>query len=108
MPYLDFNTSNFLSVAPGVVLRPLWGEKIMLVRVELDAGSEVPMHSHPHEQAGIVLEGEFDLIIGEETKRLKKGDPYLIPGDIRHGVITGNEPAVALDIFNPPREDYMK
>ena len=46
-------------LAPGVFLKTMWGEKIMLSHVELEAGSEVPLHSHPHEQAGMVIEGEF-------------------------------------------------
>ena len=49
-----------------------------------------------------------DLTIGEETRHLKAGDPYLVPGNVEHGVITGPTPAVALDVFNPPREDYMR
>ncbi len=108
MPFWDFAQAHPLDPAPGVTLRPLWGDRVMLVRVELAAGSEVPRHSHPHEQAGLVLEGEFDLTIGEETRHVKAGDAYLVPGNVEHGVVTGPAPAVALDVFNPPREDYMR
>ena len=78
----------------------------MLSVVELEPGSIVPMHSHPHEQAGIVLEGEFDLTIGGETKRVRKGDMYIIPGGVEHAAVTGERKAVALDIFHPIREEY--
>ena len=94
-------------LAPGVFLRTMWGEKIMMSLVEISANSEVPMHQHPHEQAGMVLEGEFDFTIGGVTSRLKKGDAYVIPGGVEHYVKATDEPAVALDIFSPPREDYM-
>ena len=50
----------------------MWGDKIMMNIVELAPGSEVPLHSHPNEQAGIVLEGEFEFTIGEEKKTVKK------------------------------------
>ena len=34
-------------LAPGVFLRTMWGEKIMMSVVEIAANSEVPMHQHP-------------------------------------------------------------
>ena len=94
-------------LAPGVYLRTMWGDKIMLSLVEIAADSEVPMHEHPHEQAGMVLEGEFDFTIGGVTTRVTKGDTYIIPGGVEHGLKATSEPSVALDIFSPPREDYM-
>ena len=32
-------------------------------------GSDLPDHSHPHEQAGMVVKGEMELTIGGETRR---------------------------------------
>ena len=93
-------------LAPGVSLRTLWGEKIMMSLVEIAPNSQVPMHTHPHEQAGMVLEGEFDFTIGGETTRLKKGDFYMIPGGVEHGLVSWDGPSSALDIFSPPREEY--
>ncbi len=93
-------------IAPGIKLQVAWGDQIMLARVVLEAGAQVPMHSHPHEQAGIVLEGEFDFTIGSETRRVKAGDTYLIPGGVTHGCLACTGRAVALDIFHPPREEY--
>lgn len=105
-----YNPNNLKSkiLSEGVVLKPMWGDNIMMNVVELEAGSEVPLHSHPNEQAGIVLEGEFEFTIGEEKKTVKKGEFYLIPGGIEHRVLTGNQPSKALDIFSPPREDYKE
>tara|TARA_Y100000588_G_scaffold231_2_gene260 strand:+ start:6876 stop:7202 length:327 start_codon:yes stop_codon:yes gene_type:complete len=93
-------------LAPGVKLKTMWGENIMMSLVELEPNSVVPMHSHTNEQAGLVLEGEFVFIIGEESKVVKAGEYYIIPGGINHSVEAGNEPSKALDIFSPPREDY--
>jgi quercetin dioxygenase-like cupin family protein len=95
-------------LAPGVTLSVMWGEKVMLSVVELAAGSEVPMHTHPHEQAGMVLEGELAFVIGGERKLLRKGDVYLIPGGVEHGIPTLRAAAKALDIFSPPREEYKQ
>jgi quercetin dioxygenase-like cupin family protein len=106
MHFIDPNETLKKQLAPGVTLNLAWGDTLMLSVVELEPGSIVPMHSHPHEQAGIVLEGEFDLTIGGETRRVRKGDMYIIPGGVEHAVVTGNEKAVALDIFHPIREEY--
>lgn len=95
-------------LAPGVTLSVVWGEKVMLSVVELAAGSEVPLHTHPHEQAGIVLDGEFTFAIGGERKLLRKGDVYLIPGGVEHGIPPLRAAAKALDIFSPPREEYKR
>ncbi|GIS64948.1 MAG: hypothetical protein CM1200mP3_11960 [Chloroflexota bacterium] len=54
----------------------------MMSLVELDPKSEVPMHSHPNEQAGLVLEGEFEFTIGTESKKVSKGEYYIIPGGL--------------------------
>ena len=100
------NEANFRDLSPGVTLKTMWGEKIMMSLVELEPKSAVPMHSHPNEQAGMVLEGEFLFKIGNESKIVKAGEYYIIPGGLDHSVQAGNKPSKALDIFSPPREDY--
>jgi quercetin dioxygenase-like cupin family protein len=85
----------------------MWGEKIMMSVVEIAANAVLPPHRHPHEQAGMVLEGEFDFTIGGETTTVKQGDFYIIPGDVEHSLVANDKPSLALDIFSPPREDYM-
>jgi quercetin dioxygenase-like cupin family protein len=55
---------------------------------------------------GIILEGEFEMTIGDETRLLKKGDMYLVPSGTTHGGVTHAQPALILDAFSPPREAY--
>jgi quercetin dioxygenase-like cupin family protein len=93
-------------LAPGVRLRVVSGEKLMLSRVDLEPGAVVPDHEHPHEQFGLVLEGDAEFTVGGDTRRLRAGDYYAIPGGVRHAVVTGAGGAVCLDIFSPPREEY--
>ena len=105
-----YNPSNMRKkeLAPGTTTSLAWGEKIMLSLVEIGPGWVVPMHGHPHEQAGIVVEGEFDFIIGNERKRMKPGDMYIIPGGVQHSAIGLDRKALVLDVFSPPREDYQR
>ena len=107
MPYfLDPSQVKRQELAPGVMLRTMWGEKIMMSVVEVAPNAVVPNHSHPHEQAGMVLQGEFDFTIGGETRHLKQGDAYVIPGGVEHSLIGSDGWSLALDIFSPPREEY--
>jgi quercetin dioxygenase-like cupin family protein len=99
----DRKTKELLA---GVQARTFWGENLMLAVVDLDAHAIIPDHSHPHEQGGIVLEGEMLFIIAGETRRLKPGDLYIIPGGAHHSVAVGSQPARVLDIFSPVREEY--
>lgn len=93
-------------IAPGVSIRTMWGEKVMMSVIESAPGAVVPLHTHPHEQAGMVLQGEFDMTIDGETRRMRPGDSYVIPGGIEHGIQGLDGWALALDIFSPPREEY--
>ena len=79
---------------------------MMLSLVEFAPHSVVQRHSHPHEQMGILLEGELDFVVGEERCRARPGDMWRIPGGVPHQVTAGDQPSKALDVFHPIREDY--
>ena len=107
MPFYDPATLKSKEITPGAWIRPVWGEKVMMVFITLEDGAEVPMHSHPHEQMGLVLEGEFELTIAGETRTVSKGDAYLVPSNVEHRAVASRGKALALDIFSPPREDFI-
>jgi len=106
MSFVDLRGRRERPLFERVNTRLAWGDRLMLSLVTLEAGSTVPMHSHPHEQAGFVLEGELDFTIGDETRRLTAGDAYIIPGNVQHGCAACAGPARVLDIFSPVREEY--
>ncbi|MBI3003149.1 MAG: cupin domain-containing protein [candidate division NC10 bacterium] len=108
MSFVDLNAKTAKMLFEGVRAQVAWGDRLMLSLVTLDAGSTVPMHSHPHEQAGIVVEGELDFTIGAETRRVKAGDSYIIPGNVQHGCAACAGRALVLDIFSPVREEYKR
>ncbi len=106
MPFYKIDEQPEKPVFDGATIRTLHGEKLMMSFVNLQPHSVVAEHSHYHEQMGMVLEGTFELSIDGESQILKQGDAYLIPSNAKHSARTFNEPAAALDIFSPPREDY--
>ena len=107
MPFFDLTRQPTRTLFPGVVITTAWGESLMMSFVHFEyADAVVPMHQHPHEQMGMGMEGEFELIIGEEARIIRAGDAYCIPSNVRHSARSVNGPARALDIFHPAREDY--
>ncbi len=108
MGFIDIDQCDVVQPLPGIRLRAPHGERIMLSYLEMDAGAEVPLHSHPHEQAGMLLKGKLRLTIGEETQLMEPGSMYLVPGGVPHRAVAVDGPVLVLDIFSPIREDYAK
>lgn len=92
---------------PGIELRTVAGEALMLSVVTFEPDAEVPDHAHPHEQMGFLVSGTLEFTIGGLTRTLHAGDLWRIPGGIPHRVVARGGPAVALDCFHPIREDYL-
>ncbi len=91
---------------PGINAKTFWGEKMLAAVVDLDANARLPRHSHPHEQLGIVIEGQIEFIIASEKKVLGPGEVYVIPGGGEHEARTFDQPVKVLDVFSPVREEY--
>ena len=108
MPFIDINTVPVLTVLPGCRLRTPYGENIMLSYLEMDEGAVVPLHQHPHEQAGMLLKGRMELTIGDETRVVEAGSLFIIPPNTPHRAVAVDGPAVVLDVFSPVREDYAE
>lgn len=94
------------TIFPGVGIMTYAAEKTMISHVSMEPGAIVAEHQHPHEQVGIVLEGQAQFFIGAESKLMRKGDVYRIPGNVNHRVVASSEGLKALDVFYPIREDY--
>ena len=108
MPHIDWNDVPVNELAPGVRIRAPYGENLMISLLEMDEGAVVPLHHHPHEQGGIMLEGRVELTIGDVTRTVEKDAAYLIPPNVPHRAVAVDGPAVVLDIFSPVREDYVE
>lgn len=108
MPFINIDEYEAIEIAPGVRARTPYGRHVMLSYLELAAGSVVPTHAHPHEQAGMLLQGRLELTIGDEARVCEPGELFIIPGGTEHSARPVDGPAVVLDVFSPVREDYAK
>jgi len=62
----------------------LQSEQGQLVFFQILKDVEIPAHSHKG-QWGTVLEGQIELMIGGETRKVGPGRSYYIPGGVVHG-----------------------
>ncbi len=93
-----------LPVEPGIVVRPVLGRRLNISFIHFDPGAVAPVHQHPEEQLGTVLEGSLEFELAGEKRILRTGDAYVIPPDVPHGGTATDEGCVTLDVFSPPRE----
>lgn len=77
------NLPKVKTTLPGVQGWIGKGEEFQIVFFEIEPTATVPPHSHCA-QFGIVIDGEMELTIGNETKRYSKGDSYYIPDGVIH------------------------
>ena len=82
------------------------GERMMVTLMTFKKGQEVGTHSHSHEQAGYCVQGRFELTIAGKSTLIEPDDSYVIPGDAPHSYRI-LEDALAVEVFSPPREDYL-
>jgi quercetin dioxygenase-like cupin family protein len=95
-----------IQVWDGVVARRIEGERSTIAVVELAPNAHVPEHRHPHEQCGLVIEGEVRFRIADEERILEPGGTWRVRSDVPHEVVAGPEGAVVIDTFSPARTDW--
>jgi quercetin dioxygenase-like cupin family protein len=84
----------------------LVGHQVMLSRLLLKTGCIVPLHSHHNEQISYVIEGSLVFSIDGRDIIVKAGEVLAIPPHMPHRVVALAD-SLSLDIFNPPREDWL-
>jgi quercetin dioxygenase-like cupin family protein len=82
------------------------GSDMMIARVLLKKGALVPMHQHFNEQITYILEGALQFIVGGEEVTVRAGEALCIRPHVPHEALA-LEDTVDLDVFNPPRQDWI-
>jgi quercetin dioxygenase-like cupin family protein len=82
------------------------GQNVMLARVLLKKGCIVPEHSHHNEQITYVIEGALKFWIDGKVLVVNAGEVLTIPPHMPHKA-EALEYTVDLDVFNPPRADWI-
>ena len=107
MSYFVVKELEAKNLKESVEMRVIPAERMTMVFFHLGPEAEIPGHSHPHEQMGTVLKGSMELVIGKEKKIVGEGSAYHIPSNVVHSGRCLGSNAEVLDVFSPPREDYL-
>lgn len=100
-------------LTPLIGRRLIYTDKQMLAHVYLKQGAIVPAHDHINEQITYILSGALRFWIGEHADNpgdtyvdVRAGDVLVIPSMVRHRA-EALEDTLDVDIFNPPRQDWI-
>lgn len=89
--------------------RLITGDRIMLAHVYLKKGCIVPLHSHENEQLTYILDGVLRFWIGNDLEKevtVRTGEVLHIPSNVPHKA-EALEDTLDVDIFSPPRQDWI-
>ena len=88
--------------------RLITADRMMLAHVYLKKGCIVPQHSHDNEQLTYILEGALKFWIGDEKREqiVRAGEVLVIPSNVLH-MAEALEDTLDVDIFSPPRQDWL-
>ena len=91
---------------PRIERQFVYGEKGMLARLVLRAGAAVPLHSHENEQITYIVEGALKFVLPDREVTVRAGEILVIPANVPHSA-EAIEDTVDLDVFCPPRADWI-
>jgi quercetin dioxygenase-like cupin family protein len=89
--------------------RLITADRMMLAHVYIKKGMIVPRHSHENEQITYILEGGLRFWIGEDEAQVidvLAGEVLHIPSMVQHKA-EALEDTLDVDIFSPPRQDWL-
>ena len=106
LQYVPWRSVLLEDLTPLLQRQFVVGQEIMLARVLLKKGCIVPEHSHPNEQLTYILEGALKFWIDGKVIVVHAGETLCIPSNMPHKA-EALEDTVDLDVFNPPRADWI-
>jgi quercetin dioxygenase-like cupin family protein len=106
LKHIRWNDVELENLNPLLQRQFVVGEQIMVARVLLKKGSLVPMHAHENEQVTYILEGALRFRIDGKEIVVGAGEVLCIPPHMPHEA-TALEDTVDLDVFTPPRADWI-
>jgi Uncharacterized conserved protein, contains double-stranded beta-helix domain len=106
LQYIPWHTIPLEDLNPLLQRQFVVGQEIMLARVLLKKGCIVPLHSHYNEQLTYIVEGALKFYIDGKEIVVHAGEVLCIPSNMPHKA-EAMEDTVDLDVFAPPRADWI-
>ena len=106
MEYFTWESVPLEVMSEMISRKVISGEKAMVAQVFLKKGAVVPEHRHESEQITYILEGALKFAIDGKEIVVRAGEVLCIPSTMPHEA-WALEDTVDLDVFDPPREDWL-
>ena len=106
LQFIPWHTVPLEELNPLLQRQFVVGQEIMVARVLLKKGCIVPEHSHHNEQLTYILDGALKFWIDGQEIVVHAGEVLCIPANMPHKA-EALEDTVDLDVFNPPRADWI-
>jgi len=102
------SSNGYAEIIKGIRIKTLcYGESMLMSEFLLQKGAILPEHSHLNEQTGYLVKGKIRMFIGETSRELLPGDSWSIGKNVLHRAEI-LEDSLAIEVFSPVREDYLK
>jgi quercetin dioxygenase-like cupin family protein len=106
LKHVAWSTVELEDLTPLLQRQLVVGGEIMVSRVLMKKGCIIPLHSHYNEQFSYILEGALKFWIDGKEIVVHAGEVLTIPRNMPHKA-EALEDTVDLDIFHPPRADWI-
>ncbi len=107
MAFIQLDDLEEREIIPGFHARFVHSDHMTLASWRIEAGAILKLHSHPHEQVTLVIEGQLELTMEGETRTLGPGAVAVIPANIPHNGLALSDCKV-IDAFYPVREEFRR
>jgi quercetin dioxygenase-like cupin family protein len=107
MTLYNWNTLDQEQLNPRVGRKCIHASQMTVARLELLKHAFVPEHSHVNEQVTMVQQGALRFLFGGREQIVRAGEVLVIPPNMPHSA-EALEDTTAVDVFSPPREDWMR
>ncbi len=103
----DWHREPAEELSPAITRQVLHTETMTLARLRLAKGALVPWHRHGNEQIATVLEGRLRFSADGQERIVSAGESVALAANEAHEV-EALEDSLVLDVFSPPRQDWLR
>ena len=96
-----------IELVPGSKSHIVSTKRMTVSLLTMEPNSCFAAHHHESEQIMIVMDGACDEIIEGKLYHLEKGDVVILPPNTEHGGYISDRSCRVIDVFSPPREDFV-
>jgi quercetin dioxygenase-like cupin family protein len=107
MAVYDWNAIPEERMNPLVTRQVIHTAAMTIARISIAKSAVVPLHSHVNEQVSMVERGALLFLLDGRAQVVRAGEMLEIPPDAPHSV-EALEDSVAVDLFSPRREDWIR